>query len=61
MKKNEIQRLMDDNFKAMSDKTKEKLYGVSNAVFIEKKFQKGVDNLLKVSYNRKCQKVRINI
>ena len=38
MKKNEIQRLMDDNFKAMSDKTKEKLFGVSNAVFAEKKF-----------------------
>ena len=32
-----IQRLMDDNFKPMSDKTKENLFGVSNAIFNDKK------------------------
>lgn len=33
---NTIQRLMDDNFKPMSDKTKENLFGVSKAVFTKK-------------------------
>lgn len=34
---NTIQRLMNDNFKSMSDKTKENLFGVSNVVFSDKK------------------------
>ena len=34
---NTIQRLMNDNFKSMSDKTKENLFGASNAVFGGKK------------------------
>ena len=34
---NTIQRLMDDNFKSMSEKTKENLFGASNAVFNNKK------------------------
>ena len=40
MKQNEIQRLMDDNFQSMSNKTKEKLFGVSNAIFTDKKIFK---------------------
>ena len=38
MKQNEIQRLVESNYKSMSDQTKEKLFGVSNAVFTDKKF-----------------------
>ena len=34
---NTIQILMNDNFKSMSDKTKENLFGASNAVFNDKK------------------------
>ncbi|AIS73863.1 MAG: hypothetical protein HOU59_gp22 (endogenous virus) [Lactobacillus phage ViSo-2018a] len=37
MKQNEIQRLMDDNFQSMSEKTKEELFRISNAVFVDKK------------------------
>lgn len=34
---NTIQRLMEDNFKSMSDKTKANLFKASNAVFNNKK------------------------
>lgn len=34
---NTIQRLMDDNFKSMSEKTKENLFKASNAVFNNEK------------------------
>ena len=34
---NTILRLMEDNFKAMSEKTKENLFGASNTVFNNKK------------------------
>lgn len=37
MKQNEIQRLMDDNLQSMSDKTKEKLFRISNSIFADKK------------------------
>lgn len=37
---NIISRLMEENFKAMSSKTKENLFGASNAVFTEKSFKK---------------------
>lgn len=35
--KNVIEQFVEDNFQAMSDQTKEKLFGVSNAVFTDKK------------------------
>lgn len=45
---NTIQRLMDDNFKSMSEKTKENLFGVSNAVFGDKElFFNDKNNFLK--------------
>lgn len=37
-KKNVIQQLMEENYKSMSKKTKENLFGASNAVFSDKKF-----------------------
>lgn len=36
--KNVIQQLMEENYQSMSEKTKENLFGASNAVFTEKKF-----------------------
>ena len=33
---NIIQRMVDSNYKLMSDKTKENLFGVSNAIFSDK-------------------------
>lgn len=45
---NTIQRLMDDNFKSMSEKTKENLFGASNAVFGDKElFFNDKNNFLK--------------
>lgn len=34
--KNIIQRMVDSNYKSMSDKTKENLFEVSNAIFSDK-------------------------
>lgn len=31
-----IQRMVDSNYESMSDKTKENLFGVSNAIFTDK-------------------------
>ena len=36
--KNVIEQLMEENLLSMSEKTKENLFGISNAVFKEKKF-----------------------
>lgn len=35
--KNVIEQFMEENFLSMSEKTKENLFGASNAVFTEKK------------------------
>lgn len=34
--KNIIQKMVDSNYKSMSDQTKENLFGASNAVFTKK-------------------------
>lgn len=34
--KNIIQRMVDSNYESMSNETKEKLFGVSNAIFSDK-------------------------
>lgn len=34
--KNIIQRMVDSNYKSMSNETKENLFGVSNAIFSDK-------------------------
>lgn len=36
--KNVIQQFMEENYQSMSEKTKESLFGASNAVFKGKKF-----------------------
>lgn len=52
---NVIQRLVNENYKSMSDDTKKNLFQVSNAVF-PRKNKKILDNRYKVYFNRSIER-----
>lgn len=52
---NVIQRLVNENYKSMSDDTKKNLFQVSNAVF-PRKNKKILDNRYKVCFNRSIER-----